>query len=85
MQRHSTTERHAARWRGRLGEDLSVLKGLVRVAHMNKSGVNDLPAPARKQIEVFIYIYIYIRVCLTQNNLICLLITHEMEYFKPFG
>lgn len=26
---------------------------------MNKSGVNDLPAPVRKQIEVFIYIYIY--------------------------
>lgn len=34
---------------------------------MNKSGVNDLPAPVRKQIEV-ISISIYIRVCLTQNN-----------------
>lgn len=38
---------------------------------MNKSGVNDLPAPVRKQIEV-LYIYIsisiYIRACLTQNN-----------------
>lgn len=27
---------------------------------MNKSGVNDLPAPVRKQIEVlYIYIYLY--------------------------